>query len=279
MINMMKRIRKPAVAGTFYDSDKDRLETLIVNYLSASESCQDSTKDVIGIITPHAGYVFSGQCAACSFQAISHKQFDLAVVIAPCHRYGGFNYSVGAYESYETPLGNIQVDTESVEYLMTDNKFSFIPEAHESEHSLEVQLPFLQVINSKARILPLLIGAQHDQSSLYLAEKLAEMFTDKVDKTVFIISTDLSHYHNALQAEQLDRKVSDSIERFDVNTLWNLVKNYHAEACGIGGILTMLYLSKILGYNQATKLNYTHSGIISRDNQHVVGYLSSVFYR
>ncbi|MBW6516326.1 MAG: AmmeMemoRadiSam system protein B [Candidatus Cloacimonetes bacterium] len=276
----MKSICKPVVAGSFYSSNPDILKKEIQGYIdNITDSMPDNLVDILGVISPHAGYIYSGQCAAYSYKALKSKDFNTAVIIAPSHQSGDFYYSVGDYDSCETPLGEVEVDRDLVKKMLSDSKFVFYHYAHSREHSLEVQLPFLQIINPQAKILPILIGYQYDQSSLYLSQKLAELFKDKMDKTVFIISSDLSHYHSHTQAEQMDKRLAEAIEKLEIETVDQLVKERKSEACGFGGILTIMNLTKLLNYTKVKTLKYMHSGTTSGDYNHVVGYLSTLFYK
>lgn len=271
-------IRRPVVAGTFYPGIPETLKNQVLIFLHNAE-VPDNYENALGIISPHAGYVYSGQCAACGFNALKQKKFDLAVIIAPSHRFGSFKYSVGKFKEYITPLGHVPVDMELVEELLKRDDFDFHPGAHNSEHSLEVQLPFLQMINPDAAILPILMGDQTSENSKILAEVLTDMFKNKLDKTVFIISSDLSHYYNSEKALTMDTLLSENVEKKSIRKLEKNLKSRKVEACGFGGILTLLHLAKKLGYDKTENLKYTHSGEISGDNSQVVGYLSSVVYK
>jgi len=275
----MKSVCKPVVAGTFYPADSEELFNLISKYLSQADVKLPQFEDVLGVISPHAGYIYSGACAAYSFKAISQKDFKLAVIIAPSHQYGDFYYSVGDYDACATPLGEVEVDRDLASKLLNDSKFVFFPYAHSREHSLEVQLPFLQTIKPETKILPIIIGYQYDQSSQYLSNKLAELLKNRLNETVIIISSDLSHYHDYKKAETMDNALAEAIERMDLETVETLLSEKKSEACGFGGILTLMHLANKLKYNRVKTLQYTHSGEISGDYNHVVGYLATLFYR
>ncbi len=275
----MKKVKKPSFAGSFYSANSSLLREEIDRFFDSVVSEQLDYKDLLGVISPHAGYVFSGQCSAYSFKAIQKKNFELAVVIAPSHHSNEFYYSVGDYDEYQTPLGNTTVDSNLVAELLKDAKFTFSPFAHIKEHSLEVQLPFLQVIKPEARILPILIGKQSDVSSQYLSNKLTKVLKEDLTKTVFIISSDLSHYHDSVTAREMDNIITKAVETLDSAAIIRNMMNRKTEACGFGGILTLIELAKSLGYDKAKTLHYTHSGESCGDNSHVVGYLSSLIYR
>ncbi len=275
----MKSVCKSVVAGTFYPADPQELSKLISLYLSEVDLKLPEFNDILGVIAPHAGYIYSGACAAYSYKAISNKDFKLAVIIAPSHQYGDFYYSVGDYDACATPLGEVEVDRELTSKLLNDSKFVFFPYAHSREHSLEVQLPFLQTIKPDIKILPIIIGYQYAQSSLYLSDKLAELLKDHLNETIIIISSDLSHYHDHKKAESMDKTFADAVEKIDTESVKTLLAEQKSEACGFGGILTLMQLARKLKYNRAKTLHYTHSGETSGDYNHVVGYLSTMFYR
>jgi MEMO1 family protein len=271
-------IMESVLSGSFYTADPIVLKEQINNFMQ-QVSMGKKYMQPLGIISPHAGYIYSGQCAAYGFNAIRSKDFDLAVIIAPCHRYIGFEYSVGKFEAFRTPLGLINVDLEAADHLLKVDKFQFLPQAYSNENSLETQIPFLQVIKSKVKILPILIGNQSSDNSKYLAETLFKQFGENLDRVVFIISSDLSHYHSADTAAEMDGKIEKCIAEKDVESLVLNIENRNSEACGFGAILTLLYLSKMTGYDKVDNLNYSHSGQINRDNSQVVGYISSIIYK
>ena len=270
--------RAPIVAGSFFPGNATILRKDIESYLSQISNIKEY-EDILGVVVPHAGYFYSGQCAAYGYKAIQQKEIEIAVIIAPCHRIGNFTFSVGNFESYLTPLGEVEVDKQIVERLLTYKEFQFLPSAHKSEHSLEVQLPFLQMIKPAARIVPILFGDQSLENSKILAKILHLEFADKLDKTIFIISTDLSHYHESEIAEKMDSIFTNNLIGLDIDGLEEALYDHRCEACGMGGSLTLMHLANKLNYNKAETLNYTHSGKISGDDSQVVGYLSAAIHK
>ena len=270
--------RNPVVAGSFYPGDSSILKNMINDYLQKA-IIKDDQRDILGVISPHAGYVYSGQCAAFSFKALKKKNFDLAVIIAPSHRFADFDFSLGDYDEYLTPLGGVKVAKKIVNELK--NKFNMRTShyAHNIEHSLEVQLPFLQQIKPDAKIIPILLGEQNPENSKQLAEILSEYFKDRLDSTIFIISSDLSHYYNSDIATKMDTRIAENLENLDINKMEEDLQQGKIEACGMGGILTLLYLAKQLNYTGITNLDYRNSGEVSGDYEQVVGYLSSCVYK
>lgn len=271
-------IMKPVLAGSFYTSDPVKLREQINTFLLNTDLERDYP-EALGIISPHAGYIYSGQCAAYGYNALKLKDFELAVIIAPCHRYIGFEYSVGDFTAYRTPLGDAEVATDEVKNLLTESKFKYIQQAYDNENSLETQIPFLQVIKPDARILPILVGNQCRNNSRHLAETLLKHFGKKLDKVAFIASSDLSHYHSAAEAALMDQKLAENIKHRDVVAFLDNIESRESEACGFGPIMTLLYMSLMTDYDQVDNLHYSHSGQVSQDNVQVVGYLSSIIYR
>jgi MEMO1 family protein len=270
--------RDPIVAGSFYPGSSSILRNDIEQYLSNIED-SPTQENILGIVVPHAGYIYSAQCAAYGFKAIQKKNFDTAVIIAPSHRYSHFQFSVGNFESYLTPLGTVEVDQHIAEQLMQYDEFQFFSAAHHSEHSLEVQLPFLQVIKPETKIVPILIGDQSFENSKRLAEILLQEFGDVLDQTAFIVSTDLSHYYESSIAQEMDSIFYTNLKNLDIEMLELELENHMCEACGTGGVLTLMHLAKKLNYNNSKLLNYTHSGKISGDDSQVVGYLSVLIHK
>jgi len=269
--------RKPVVAGMFYPSERDELDKLITVLLNKAGAEMESTESYLGVVVPHAGYVYSGQCAAYGFNALKNRDLENIVIIAPSHRYGEFSFSVGDYDSYETPLGDVKVNREFTRILLDDTEFIFSEAAHNYEHSLEVQLPFIKSLFPEVKIVPILIGNQSYYNAEYLADTLYQMFKNDLDKTTFIISSDLSHYHPANLAEMLDSRLINYLERMESEKLYKKTRSGVVEACGIGGIITMMQLMKKLDMEEIKLLNYTHSGKSCGVNDSVVGYLAAGF--
>lgn len=271
-------IRKSVVSGTFYPGKTSELKKQIENFITNAK-IEKKYNDILGIISPHAGYVYSGGCAAYGYKCLQEENFDSVIIIAPSHRMGNFQFSVGAFEKYSTPLGDIEVDQEKVGKLLDEEGFQFIPQAHKVEHALEVQLPFLQTIKSNINIVPILVGRQNNEVSKYLAETLHKVFSKDFTNTKIVISSDLSHYHDSETAENMDGKLAEYVQNNQIEKFRTAIRNHKIEACGFGGILTLMYLADKLGYSNIEKLNYTHSGTLTGDHSQVVGYLSTLFYK
>lgn len=273
----MKKIRKSVVAGQFYDSNPTRLKKQINNFLKIAKP-KTKYENIFEIISPHAGYIFSGQTAAYGFKCIQKKMYNSVIVIAPSHNPIDCTISVGDYDFYQTPLGDIPIDKNIVQKLLENENIDFSEMAHKREHSLEVQLPFLQTVLADFKLVPILIGHQSLKTSRKLAEILHQILKESNKNFLIVISTDLSHYHDAETAKILDEKVISSVKKMDEVKLDNYIKTQQVEACGFGCIETGILLAKKFGIQNSDILNYSHSGKIFGDYAQVVGYLSAIFY-
>jgi MEMO1 family protein len=271
----MQTIRREAVAGMFYPAEPDVLKAEIVSFLSRKTSSANEDH-CHAIVSPHAGYVYSGDCASAGFKAIAEQDFDIAVVIAPSHHSNQFLFSHGKYSHYHTPLGNVPTNQSWLNELDAYPEFQFLDSIHLKEHSLEVQLPFLQIIKPKIEIVPILLGHQSMDNSIKLAAILHEIQLKRKDKIMFIISTDLSHYHTQSLAAKLDGALQADLEALSEESLNTHFENGTIEACGIGGLFFLLAWSKYLASPAFKTLQYSHSGLVNHDNNQVVGYLSGV---
>ncbi|HNX00572.1 MAG TPA: AmmeMemoRadiSam system protein B [Candidatus Cloacimonadota bacterium] len=269
----MDSIRKESVAGMFYPADPAVLSADINRFLSGKKSVSFQNP-VSAIVCPHAGYVYSGDCAASSFHAISKSDFDVAVIIAPSHHSNDFIFSQGKYSHFQTPLGNVKVNQSWLSELDNYPEFHFSSYAHQKEHALEVQLPFLQMVKPSAEIVPILFGQQTLENGIRLAQIIHEIQAKRKDKIMIIISTDLSHYHPQPIAEKLDLRLQADLEALSEESLYEDYMSRSLEACGIGGLFFLIAWSKYLTYPTFTTLQYSHSGMVNQDYAQVVGYLS-----
>lgn len=267
--------RKPSYAGSFYTIKSLELNQELDNYFSLCEKAE--ANNCIGVISPHAGFVYSGKTAAVSYNHISKNHYKRAVIIAPVHRYFNKPFSVGDYQKLETPIGDYEVDREIVEILLEDPAFRFNENADKAEHSLEVQLPFLLKVHPDLKIVPILFSQQNLENAKYLLEKLTEVLGKSIDETLFIISSDFSHYHSAQTAERMDKETINLICKLETEQLFKALATQKSEACGFGGILFMMELAKQSCIKSGKLLQYSHSGMVNFDNQSVVGYASIAF--
>ena len=274
----MEEIREPVVAGAFYPDRPGVLSQDIKRYLEDVPK-EKIDGEIIALISPHAGYMYSGQAAAYAYKLIEGKTFDTVIVIGPSHRAlfkGASLYSRGGYR---TPLGVVPIDVELSKKMMEKRKeIQFLPEAHSQEHSLEVQIPFLQMTLKTFKLIPIVMEPYWSwETCQYLASAIAE--TARGKNVLLIASSDLSHFHSYEEAVALDQIVLNSIERFDPEGLNRDLKGNRCEACGGGPIITIMLAAKALGANKGRVLKYLNSGDVTGDRSRVVGYATGVFYK
>lgn len=271
-------VRKPAVAGSFYPGDPEKLQKMISSYLASAGPVSDEFDftRIIGIISPHAGYVYSGPVAAYGYNYIAKSDLERFIVIAPSHR-GRFNgISVIPAGVYKTPLGDAAIDSELGTRLEKREYFGFIKEAHEMEHSLEVQIPFLQMVKPEAVIVPLVIGTVDP----FICGTIGDIIADEVKLSGkeygIIISTDLSHYHSYDVAVKKDMDFIRELETFDETKVVDVISSGKGEACGEGGVLAGISLARNLGAKRIKTVKYANSGDTAGPKDQVVGYLSAL---
>ena len=271
-------IRKPVVAGSFYPGNAGQLKELISGYLSVAGKSREQvdTRNITGIISPHAGYIYSGPVAAYGFNYLAGCKLNNFVVIAPSHR-GRFNgASVIPEGIYRTPLGDVGIDAVSGRELEKKEIFAFIKEAHEYEHSLEVQIPFLQLVKPEAKIVPVIIGTVDLDLCRRIGKSIAETVKSSDEKYGVIISTDLSHYHAYNEAVKKDGKFIEALESFNEKKIKETIESGKGEACGEGAVMTGLSLCRELGASEIKVLKYANSGDTAGPKDQVVGYVSAL---
>ena len=274
-----KKIRQAAVAGSFYPANEGALSGMVTNFLKSAVN--EALPDITGLVCPHAGYIYSGQVAACSYKQVEGKKYESIIIIAPSHsEYFDFN-SVFDGRAYRTPLGIVEVDTERAERLagsaMYKNRIKLSDSGHRREHSLEVQLPFLQSVFENLKIVPVVMGSQNKKNIESLGNVIGDTF--KGESILIIASTDLSHYHDYNTAAVLDGSVIDYINSFEAARFTEAVLSDEVEMCGGGPVTAAMIASKMLGANSSKVLCYKNSGDTSGDRSAVVGYLSAAFYK
>jgi MEMO1 family protein len=270
--------RTPGVAGAFYPSDTAKLKHDIETYME-NVDYDEKLENLTGIISPHAGYVFSGQVAAYSYAQLKDSGYEIAVVLAPSHRARFDGASVIPEGVYETPLGDVEVDDEIGNRLVKMPGFSFVKEVHQYEHSLEVQVPFLQVVCENIKIVPVIIGCTDLDTCRSIGKLLAEILETEKRKWIIVISTDLSHYHNYEDARSIDAVFIDALTTFDENSVYSTLLSRKAQACGEGPVLTGMAASRQLGASEVKILKYANSGDTAGPRDQVVGYLSAAFIK
>ncbi len=274
----MKELREPAVAGMFYPDRPEVLSRDVKGYLENVKK-EKVEGEVFALVSPHAGYVYSGQVAAYAYKLVEGKTIDTVVIVAPSHRALFQGASVYDRGGYRTPLGVIPIDVELSRKLMEKRKeIQFLPDAHAQEHSLEVQLPFLQVALKSFKLVPIVMEPYWRwETCQSLASAIAEAVRGK--NVLLVASSDLSHFHSYEKAVELDKIVLNHIERFDPEGLNRDLKAGRCEACGGGPILSIMLAAKAMGANKGKVLKYLNSGDVVGDRSRVVGYAAGVFYK
>ncbi|MCR4416309.1 MAG: AmmeMemoRadiSam system protein B [Ignavibacteria bacterium] len=274
---LTSEIRPPAVAGMFYEREPVRLKKAIENYLNQAHPPKIEG-EIIGLVSPHAGYFYSAKTAAYGYKLIKGKKYNSVVVISPSHYEYFRGISIYNGIAYQTPLGTISIDSELRDELKDyNNIIEFSKRGHGREHALEVQLPFLQMVLEDFKLLPIVMGDQSKEFVYSLAELLAEVLKNK--NVLLVASSDLSHYFSHDVANSLDSRIEHLINKFDDETLIDELEEEKVQACGGGPIVTVMKTSKLLGANKSKVLYRNDSSEASGDKHQVVGYLSAVFYK
>ena len=271
----MKNVREPAVAGMFYPASASKLKNDIQLLLDECK-CEEKFQNILGIVSPHAGYIYSGRTAAFAYNTVAQNNYNTVVVISPSHREYFPGISIYNGDAYKTPLGDVPLNKEMISKLTAESKIIFSGvNGHGAEHAVEVQIPFLQIVLKDFSIVPIVMG---DQGKLFvdaLAQKLAEVIDDK---TLIVASSDLSHFYTKGEADKLDSVIEKRIADFDYDGLQKDLETRKCEACGGGAIVAMMKTADLLNKKKSKILSRTDSGDVTGDDSEVVGYLSAVIY-
>lgn len=274
----MKAVRKASCAGTWYPGDPIELTKTIAGYFSKIDKIPVENHP-IAIIAPHAGYQYSGETAAAAYKLLDGYSYDTVVVISPSHKVFFKGSAVFDGDAYETPLGLISIDQELSEKIGSIlpsvylSKMGHGEGASRGEHALELQLPFLQVVLGKFKMVAIVMGEQEDDNINGLAETLVTAL--RGTNSLMVASSDLSHFYNSDRARSLDMNIRDAVEKFDPELLWEYIEQGKAEACGAGPMAAVMKAAKRLGGKRSEILKYTNSGEVTGDFNEVVGYLSA----
>lgn len=271
-------IRNPILAGTWYPRDKKTLQKSIRDYLG-SVSPPRPEGNIKAIIVPHAGHHYSGRVAAHAYKLIKNENVDRVIMIGPSHRFGFRGVSVNLQSGYRTPLGTVSVDKVWGEKIIdTSPNIKWVPQAHAYEHSLEIQIPFLQTVLKDFKIIPIVMGQQDLQTCTELSASLIKAI-GRSDRTLLLASTDLSHFHDYNKALKLDSTFTGYVKSNDSTGLAKAITAGKCEACGVGPVITIMMTAYNLKADRTVILNYANSGDVTGDHSRVVGYLSAVLIR
>ena len=279
---MTEQVRKPAVADAFYPANPVVLSQQIADFFKKAKK-GEVEGEITALISPHAGYVYSGQVAAYGYKMLEGHKFETVVAVAPNHIFPFHGASVYNGAFYETPLGKIECDQEVAKKIASYDKSIYLsdkghsPYAGRGEHSLEVQLPFLQIVLGKFKLVAIIMGDQEYETCENLAKAVSTALKGK--EALIVASSDLSHFHAYDEAVKLDKVVIDDVNSFDAKQLFEDISNGKCEACGVGPIVSAMLAARGLGADKAKVLKYANSGDVIGDRSGVVGYMSAVIYR
>lgn len=264
-------LRKAQFAGSWYPKDPEALSALIDRYLKNVPDPTLPSGDPLAIIAPHAGYAFSGQVAAYAYRLIQNKNFESVVILAPSHKWGFEGCSIYPNGEYETPFGTVQVDALLASEISKATGFGFISQAHQAEHSVEIQVPFVQKVLPQAKIVPIVMGIPKRATITRLAEGLKKVLDGK--KALVIASTDLSHFFAKEEANRRDNETIALIQNFQTNQLIRKCERKENIMCGGGPVVAAL----LFGKDKASVeiLRYADSSEVNQDKSQVVGYLAA----
>lgn len=267
-------LRKAVWAGQFYDGDRAALSAQIDGFLAAAKSDAAPPGKIQVLIAPHAGYAYSGRTAAAAYRLVQGMDIATVVIIGPSHRFGFEGCSIYPEGGFETPLGVAEIDKAAAQAIAKASGFGFLAEAHAEEHSLEVQVPFIQKVLPGARIVPIVMGFPSEQNTRMLAGALAKVLKDK--KAIVVASTDMSHFLNRKEANALDKSTLDLVEKQAISALSRKIERNENILCGGEAVVAALLYAQKMGEPRVTVLRYADSTEGGAPDDRVVGYFSAV---
>lgn len=281
----MAKIRRPCQAGAFYagtaESLKKQIENCFLHKLGPGkipEIVKTGSRRIIGLVCPHAGYMFSGPVAAHAYYALAlDGKPDVVVLFGPNHSGYGSALAVMNEGFWRTPLGDVEIDGELANQVVRESHIIDIDDsAHRFEHSIEVQLPFLQYLyGSEFKIVPICFLMQDLSSAREVGKAVAKVLAGK--NGVIIASSDMTHYEPQESVERKDKMVLEAVEAMDEDKLYSVIEAHRISACGYGPIAALMTAAKILGAKEAKLLCHKTSGDVIGDYSSVVGYAAMCF--
>ncbi len=270
--------REPAVAGTFYPADSLELSKMVKGHLNNVKNLPEIDGQLMALIVPHAGLVYSGQIAAYGYKLLENSGINKVILCGPSHRYRFQGLSVyGPFISWKTPLGDLKCNNSICDELISyDKNIEIIQQAHLQEHSLEVQLPYLQTVLGNFELIPIVMGGQDTQTIHLLAKALESVDTEK--NTIMIASSDWQHFRPASDGWKLDSLGLTCFENMDPNKLEQYLESRQVEMCGGGPAAAVLRAAIAKGADKVKVLKYGDSGDITGDKSNVVSYAAIAIY-
>ena len=280
----MTKGRSPAVAGSFYPADKNKLKDMLKSLFDSVEFNSD-IKDIRGIIAPHAGYYYSGSTAAKAYKQLEKREYDTVIIIGPSHHTFFDGFSVSSFDYFKTPLGKLALDKDLISAMADFAKYDItfdIP--HVQEHSVEVQLPYLQyIMGNDFKIVPIVMGRQVQENIYNLAMNLFQVSKDK--NLLIVSSSDLYHGYDYDECVKLDQEFTDLLLTMETDRILRYVEDKEFSqtpvACGAGPIMSNMITCKMSGYGRIKRMDLTNSMDATKQNSggYVVGYSSFVIFR
>jgi len=273
----MLDVRPSPIAGKWYEGNAKALSKSIDEFLDDAK-LPELDGEVVGVIAPHAGHVYSGAVAGYAFAALRSLQIDLVVVISPFHNLARYPLITTGHDAYATPLGTIEVDKAALVELTSQLDIPITPIANDKEHSLEIELPFLQrALTGDFKLLPIMVRAQEMDVAKKLGLALAKVLKGKT--ALMVASTDLSHFYDQAAANAFDAEMLKRFEAFDPESIFEAEQTGKAFACGHAAVAAVLWAARELGANKVKVLRHATSGDVTGDYSSVVGYGAAVILK
>ncbi|MFQ5631208.1 MAG: AmmeMemoRadiSam system protein B [bacterium] len=278
-------IRASSIAGSWYPAEPRVLEMLLKELLARAE-LHSTSDELIALISPHAGYLYSGQNAAHAYRQLTEQKFERVIMLGPSHFEDFGAFAISAKKYYWTPFGEVELDQEFISDLA--QKIPVTRVTRDREHSLEIQLPFLQHMLGKFKIVPIMLSHPFyvvGANALAECEQLAAALADILPKrpALIVVSSDLSHLYDYAAVKNFDTRFAELVAAFDIPALVEYMwKDYECRACGDSAIITGLLTAKRLGANRTHVLHLTNSGDVTdtrASGQYTVGYLAAAVYK
>ena len=278
---MALNVRPSPLAGRWYDGNPDQLARSVDGYMDAVQ-LPDWEGEVIAVVAPHAGHIYSGPVAGYAFAALRGRSPDLVAIIAPMHHPYYEPLITTAHDAYSTPLGEIPVDKDALHeldaLLKSELMFGLSQVENDPEHSLEIELPFLQrALVSDWKLLPVMVRVREASISERFGKTLARVLHDK--NFVLVASTDLSHFYDQQTALVYDRSMLHQIESFNPDGAFDVERAGKGFACGLGALTAVMWAARELGADKVKVLRHATSGDVTGDYSSVVGYGAAVMLK
>ena len=271
-------VKEPDLAGSWYPASKDVLSSVLDSYFKEAKAVSVNG-DIVAIIAPHAGLMYSGPVAAYSYKAVQGRNYSTVVILGFCHRKSFDGVSVCKDGYFNTPLGSLAVDSQFTADLAARNKnIIFYPEAFKDENSLEMQLLFIKKVLPDAKIVPIAFGASSFSYCEIVADALADLLKSRND-VLLVASTDMSHYHPEEEARKIDLASVELLKNFSARQIFDKSVTGEQIFCGYMPVATVLLAARKTGAGKIDILQYSNSGNITGDTKSVVGYVSAVIYK